>query len=124
MKVLLDSNILIDIVRFKLDVDEIDNLISKPYTLVTVDSVINELTGISNRKSKVGGYAKVALKIVRRYNFEVLKAGRKQTDKALLDLAKSEKILVATNDRMLRKELKALDKKTIYLKSKKHLALG
>ena len=55
-------------------------------------------------------------------NMKVLKS-ETRPDNAMLELV-DEKTLVATNDIDLRKRLKALGRKTIYLKSKKHLAIG
>ncbi len=122
MKVLLDTNFFIDAVRFRINFDDIGILMSEPYVLVTLDSVVNELKRISYSKSKHGRYAKLSLKMIREYGVEILHSD-KTADNAILELAKNETI-GATNDKELRKRLKSLGRKTIYLKSKKHLAIG
>ncbi|MBU5537094.1 MAG: PIN domain-containing protein [Candidatus Aenigmatarchaeota archaeon] len=120
MRVLLDTNFLIDVIKFRVNLDEITDLIGAN-ELVIPSSVEKELKKISGETSQVGGYAKAALNLMKEYNIKILKStGR--TDDIMLQLS-NEKTLVATNDRELRKRLKALGRKTIYLKSKKHLAI-
>ncbi len=122
MKILLDTNFLIDMMRFKVDLNELDELIDSEYSLAVITPVLQELRTISNRKTKESMYAKVALKLIEVENLEIIKSG-KRTDEELVNLSHG-KTIVATNDGGLRKELKALGKKSIYLKSKKHLAIG
>ncbi len=119
MRLILDTNFLIDIIRFKIDLDELDSLFLTPFELLTLDSVIKELEKISKTNSQESKYAKVALELVKIKKIKTLKV-KETTDKAILNLANKETV-VATNDIELRKKLKALGIKTIYLKSKKHL---
>lgn len=121
MKVLLDTNFLIDVVRFKISLEEITDLIGS-HKLVTLSSVEKELTRISKRISRAGMHAKLALKLVEDDNIKILKSEGRPDD-AVLELA-TEETIIATNDVELRKRLKILGRKTIYLKSKKHLAIG
>jgi rRNA-processing protein FCF1 len=62
------------------------------------------------------------LKLVKEYNIKVLESAE-MPDRSMPTLA-DDKTLVATNDIELRKKLKTLGRKAIYLKSKKHLAIG
>lgn len=121
MRVLLDTNFLIDAVRFRIDLRELDELIGKN-DLIILSSVERELIKISKKTSRAGTSAKAALKMVDEYNMKILESGE-MPDKSMPTLA-DDKTLVATNDIELRKKLKALGRKTIYLKSKKHLAIG
>ncbi len=121
MRVLLDTNFLIDAVRFKIDLEELTDLIGKPET-ATLSSVKKELTRISQGKTKVGGYAKAALEFIEKNNVRIVPSNERP-DTAMPKLA-GENTIIATNDTELRKRLKALGKKTIYLKGKKHLAIG
>jgi rRNA-processing protein FCF1 len=120
--IVLDTNFLIDVIRFKIDLDELDKLFLTPSELSTLDSVIRELEEISNTKSQESKYAKVALELLKIKKIKILKV-RENPDKAILSLA-NKNIIVATNDIELRKKLKASGIKTIYLKSKKQLDIS
>ncbi len=122
MKIVFDTNFLIGLVRFKTDLGILDELIDEKYHLATLSSVVKELERVSRRKTLSSFHAKAAIKMIKECKIQVIES-RIHTDKALANLAK-EGCLVATNDGSLRKELKALGRKTIYLKSKKHLAIG
>ena len=124
--IVLDTNFLIDIIRFKIDLDELDRLFLHPFELFTLDSAIRELEKISKTKSQESKYAKVALELLKIRKIKILKV-RETPDKAILSLANgktNENIVVATNDIELRKKLKRLGTKTIYLKSKKQLDIS
>lgn len=124
MRILLDTNFLMDVIKFKVDLETVGNLLLEQYKFATLDKVLAELKPLSQKSSKTAGYAKISLQLIKNYNFEVLKSKQKSVDEELLSLSKSPDIIIATNDRMLRKSLKKLGKKTIYLRSKKHLAIG
>ncbi len=121
MRVLLDTNFLIDAVKFKIDLREIDELVGKN-ELAVLSSVVRELVRISKGSSGVSRYARVVLNLMKEQKMKVLKS-EMIPDNAMLELS-DENTLVATNDIELRKRLKAIGRKTIYLKSKKHLAIG
>lgn len=97
--------------------DEIENLLTEPYKLSTISSVVKELKKMNSKN------AKIALKLVESKNIEVLETKEKNVDEALLNLAGKDAI-VATNDAKLRKKLKTLGNKTIYLRARKHLAMS
>ncbi len=119
MKVLLDTNFLIDIVKFRVNLESLYGL-TGAHELATLSSVIRELNRLSKQNSRTGGYARVALRLIKELGIEILKS-ESRPDEAFMKLTDD---IVATNDVELRKRLKALGRKTIYLKSKKHLAIG
>lgn len=121
MKVLLDTNFLIDIIRFKIDLEGLYDLTSAS-DLLTLSSVEKELKKISKKTSRAGMCARIALELIKQNDIKILKS-EGIPDDAMVKLA-SEKTLVATNDVKLRKILKTSGRKTIYLKAKKHLAIG
>ena len=122
MKILLDTNFLLTIVRFRIDLNEISNLLIEPYQLVTLNLVLNELKEISHSKSAASLHAKIALELIKTKNIEILKSKEENTDNAILEFA-SKDFIVATNDSKLRKELKKNRIKTIYLRARKYLAI-
>ncbi len=116
MKVVLDTNFLVSLVKFKVGLEEIHNLIG-PSELCTIEAVVKELKAIAESRSADSRNAKVALELIKR-DIRVLKSS-KNADDALLALDKD--IIIATNDAELRKKLKG--RRTIYLRARKRLAL-
>lgn len=116
-KVIFDTNFLIDVIRFKIDLDEIERFVIKPYKFFTIDKVVKELKSINNKN------AKAALKLIELKKIRIIKTREKDADKALVNLANKDSI-IATNDIELRKKLKSLRVKTIYLRKRKYLAIS
>lgn len=113
-RILLDTNFLVDIVRFKIDLDEIKDILDEPCELLTLDLVVDELKKIKNKN------ARIALELIELEGIKVLKSKKRDTDEALVSLA-DKNTIVATNDAELRKKLKT---KTIYLRARKHLGIS
>ena len=118
-KILLDTNFLIDVARFKIDLSELHHLVSGGQ-LCVIFPVIEELEKIAHTKTKESRYARAALFLASNLK-KISVTG--SADEALLRMA-NEKTIVATNDRELRKKLIKAGVKTIYLRAKKHLAIG
>ena len=121
-KIIFDTNFLIDLARFRIDIDEAKALVG-PCQFSTIEPVLRELRKIAAKKTRSARSAKVALKLIELRKIKILKTKEKNTDQAILKLAKKEDI-VATNDKNLRKALKKKGVKTIYLRKKKHLAIN
>lgn len=119
MKLIFDTNFLIDLVKFKIDFEEINKF--GKFEFFTLDSVIEELNNIANSTGKKGKYAKIALKLIEIKKIKILKTTKK-TDESILEI--NEKVVVATNDKNLRKKLKEKGIKTFYIRGKKYLAMG
>lgn len=122
-RIILDTNFLIDIMRFKIDIEEIKGIIDGPYRILTISPVIDELKKIAKKKTKESKNAKIVLKLIKSKRIEVLKSKGKYTDDVILNLV-DKNTIVATNDKKLRKKLKRLGTKTIYLRAKKYLAIS
>ena len=124
-RIIVDTNFLIDIVRFKIEMESIRELLLGSYNLVIPKAVEDEL-----RRMK-SNHAKAAIKLAKLRGVKTIKnpAGIKGADNIIVAIAeelynKKVKIAVATNDAKLRKRLKALGVKTIYLRKRKHLAIS
>jgi len=122
-KILLDANFLIDLVRYKIDVEGIEELVSGDCRLVVPRPVLAELRKISGGKSKDSRFAKIALMVIEEKGFDIIETEEKKADEAIVHMA-GENTAVATNDIELRKRLRMLGAQTIYLRAKKHLAIG
>jgi len=122
-RILLDTNFLIDLAKFKIDAEELSVILTEPYRLFMFSSAVTELKKIAEGRGSSSKFAKIALEMIRLEGIGIVKVKEKDTDKAVLNLA-NEDTIIATNDRELRKKLKNLGIKTIYLRSKKHLAMS
>lgn len=111
MKTILDTNILIYAAKYKIDIKELDDV----YTL---DKVISELEKLSEGKSKLALSARIALKIAK--GLKILHT-KENVDKALVTYAKKG-YAIATQDRAVRDKIKALNRKSIYLRQKKYFS--
>lgn len=121
-KIVFDANFLVDLARFRIDIEEVKNLVGS-CKFCTLDLVVNELKRIAGKKTKSSRSAKIALKLIELNDYEIIKSQEKNTDGAILKLADKD-MIIATNDTELRKSLKKLKAKTIYLRAKKHLAIN
>jgi rRNA-processing protein FCF1 len=119
MKVILDTNFLVDLARFKIDLEEIPTLLQEPVDFIVLSSTIQELKKIEKNKGNLGSLAKFALEIIKLKQIKVLEE-KESPDKAFLSIA-DKNTIIATNDSKLRKKLKKLGIKTIYLRAKKYL---
>jgi len=122
MRVILDSNFLIDLIRFKIPLEEVYELLNYETKFFTLNSVLSELEKVARKKSRDAKYAKASLKLIELKKIEVLNFDKK-ADEALLSLA-DEKTIIATNDKNLRKKLREKGLKAIYVRAKKRLCLG
>jgi len=114
MKVLLDTNFLIDLLKFKVSTEELSE-----HELYTISPVVEELKALASKRCKESKYAKLALLLTKEIKVIECKG---DADTNLLKLAGD--FVVATNDTALRKKLKERKIKTIYLRGKKRLEVG
>ncbi|MCD6371603.1 MAG: 30S processome protein Utp24 [Candidatus Aenigmarchaeota archaeon] len=113
-QILLDSSFLIDCIEFKVDfVEQLKEKIGK-FELLVTSSVLSEL----KRMAKTKPNARLVLLLLEKYKVKTIESEFKG-DESLLRKALELNAFVATNDRELRKKLKSLSIKTIYLRNRK-----
>ena len=118
MKVLLDTNFLMAVAQFKIDIfKEL-----KGHDLRTLNGVVRELKKHAEGKGKKAQAAKFALKLVKSKGLKVLYSKDKDTDKAIVGYAKKG-YAVATQDRLLRTKSKKVGAGVIYIRQKKYLVV-
>lgn len=105
MKIILDTNILIYIIKFKVNISQL-----KEHQLYTLEPVKKELKSLDSLE------AKIALELTK--DLKVLKS-KGNVDNLLIKYGKKGYI-IATQDKELRKRLKEENCKTIYLRQKKY----
>jgi len=116
LKIILDTNMLMVPVQFKIDI------FSKLHgELYTMDLCVKELEKLSKGKDKDGAAARVALVLLKTKKVKILKGRKRNVDSAIVEKAKDGNYIVATNDVCLIKTLKTYGIKIIRLKQKKIL---
>ncbi|MBS3136729.1 hypothetical protein J4401_07290 [Candidatus Woesearchaeota archaeon] len=125
VKVIFDTNFLLIPCLFKVDIfAEADKLILEKYSSCIVEQSIRELKKImTSGNGREKRAALFALSIIKKKKLEILFFSGKDADSAILEAARANDIIVATQDRELKIELKKLKKKTLVLRQKSHLEL-
>jgi len=118
MKVVLDTNFLMAVAQFNIDVfKEL-----KGHDLRTLNGVIRELKKHGEGTGKRAQAAKFALKLVKSKGLKVLYSKEKDTDEAIVGYAEKG-YAVATQDRLLRSKSKKAGATVIYIRQKRYLVV-
>ncbi len=121
--VILDTNALMMLFEFSIDLEaELTRLLGS-YCIFVPTIVLDELRLLSEKgKGKQKIIAKSALTLSKNYKcMQTHLTG--SVDESLISLAKENDGIVLTNDRELRKKLKEMDLKVIFLRAKNKLSL-
>jgi len=126
LKVILDSNFLFIPAKFRIDVfEDLAKLLNQRFEPVLLSSIYQELKtmaekGVPSRRRQ----ASLALKLAEKCKkIDVEKHLEETNDDVILRIATLWKSPVATNDRKLRRKLRARAIPVIYLRSKNRLEL-
>lgn len=127
-KILLDTNFLLIPGQFKVDIfTEIDRLMDEPYELFILDMALEELRSLSKGNSKDAAAAKLGLGLLKPKGVKELPSLKTEkhlnTDKMIVETAKSPGYIVATQDMGLKRLLKQNRAQMIVLRQKKYLKL-
>lgn len=120
--IILDTNILMAIPQFKIDIlSELQRICDFPYIVTVLDRTIEELESIrSTQKGKDKLAAAITLQIIKKYNLEITKTTEKKpVDDLLIDFSRKG-ALVATQDMVLKRKL---TKPYITMRKKKYLVI-
>ncbi|MDD5416442.1 MAG: PIN domain-containing protein [Candidatus Aenigmarchaeota archaeon] len=117
MKVILDTNFLMAVVQFKIDV--FFHLSGNE--LYVIEPVVSELESLSQGKSKDATAARIALQLIKTKKLKILKSESK-ADAALVEYSKKG-YSIATQDKILRDKIKKANGKSIYIRQKKYVIL-
>ncbi len=121
-EVVLDTNMLMGIGALKVDVfSEIEKLLGSVKFNVT-KQVLLELKALAKAKGSTGSNARIALGLLERHGIKVIDVEDCNADESLVRMAIKGKI-IATNDAALRKKIKSLGGRIIYLRKKKILRM-
>jgi rRNA-processing protein FCF1 len=119
-KILLDTNFLIDMLRYRLEFSAFQDIEGGVEFFVSSE-VLREIKSIASRKTKVGRLALIALKLIDERKIKVVQSLKKTVDEDLVALAKTKGFIVATNDKNLKERLKRENVRVICLRNKKKI---
>ena len=125
-KILLDTNFLMAVFQFKIDIfSEIERICNFNYKLFILDKTVDELKKImKEQKGKNKDAAKFALKLVTIKNISEIKTEKNvSADQAIVNTAQKG-FIVATQDKALKKSLRMEKIQVIALRQKKYLILA
>jgi len=129
-KIILDTNFLVSIVRFKVDLfSELRRICDFKYAVCIVDGIINELEKlIETGKPKDKIAARISLELIRKKKIQITKISPKNkrvknVDLLILNLIKEGNFIVATQDKELKREIRKKGVPLIVLRQKGYLKL-
>ena len=120
--IILDTNILMAIPQFKIDIfTELQRICDFTYQITVLDRTINELESIkTTQKGKDKLAASIALQLIKHNNLNITKTtDKKPVDDLLTDLS-HQGFIIVTQDMALKKKLK---KPYITLRKKEYLII-
>jgi len=121
IKILLDTNFLLTMVRHKIHgFDQINQKVPAEY--YTLSRVIYELKGLSKDDKKVRNEARIVEEVLKNNCVKVLDSTMEDVDSELVELSKD--YVIATNDRELRIRVKRAGGKTVFIRSLTYIDTG
>ncbi len=123
MMVAFDTNMLLNIARFKVDVfSEAKTLLGNNVEFVVPKQVFNEVSLLCNSRGKVGVEARLAKKLLLMRKVSVVEVDAESADDALKKLSK--KAIIATNDKELKDSVRKMNGRVLFLRQRKFLELS
>lgn len=120
----MDSSMLLAIEEFKTDVfDEIKKMFGeKKVSFCITESVEKELNELEKKNKRRKRQVSIAKELLEKNDVKVIKTNALKADDSLLEIA-GIGVIVASNDKELRKRIKAFGRKNIYLRKKKFIEI-
>jgi rRNA-processing protein FCF1 len=116
MRIVLDTNFLVDCIRFKIDIKS--ELAGNEIFLT--DQILFEIEKITERKTKESSLAKLALGYIKRKGLKILKSKGRNADESLIVYSKNG-YAIATHDKVLKNKIKRAGGKVIFIRQKRYV---
>ena len=113
-KILLDTNFLLTMVRYKIHGFEEMKEKGK-IEFYTLSSVIGEMDSLGKSDKKIKHETDLVKQILKNNNVKIIEAKMPNVDNEMVE--KSKGYVVATNDKALREKIKSFGGKTVYIRS-------
>jgi len=123
-KIILDTNFLLIPGQFGVDIfSELQRICDFKYGLFILDSIKDELEKLA-AKGRDRASAKLGMELVENKCLGVIKTEKlKNVDEMLIELGRNPDIIIATQDKALKRELRSNKTNIIFLRQKKCLKL-
>ena len=121
--IVFDTNFLFVTFEFRIDViQQIEKLVGNNHKLFIYQGTIDELQGIEKKKDKNKKFLPLIMKMLKLYNFKIIKSNIKHIDDQIInDLNK--KVIIATNDKELRHRIWDEGGRILYMRQKSYLEI-
>ena len=121
VKVVVDTNFLLTMAQGVIAPSSLNDAINASYELITTNAVVKELEAMSKGGDLLAREAGFALKLLERLGVQVLRVKAGSADESILTLTKElvqngDRVVVATNDKNLRRSVRRLGVPTLYLR--------
>src|SRR3989344_3511397 len=117
-----DTNMILAAAQFKTDVfAQAREIFGKKIVFAVPEKVFEELENLGKKNSKMKKTVSLALEIMKKNKIKKIKSQGENTDASLEKLA-AQGLIIATNDKILRKKIKAFGSH-IYLKQNRIIAV-
>ena len=121
MKIIFDTNFCMVPFEFKVDViDELNRIMPEGYEIIIPDLVKKELKEIANSTGKRSIAAKSALEMIKEFK-EVKIKKLDGVDRSIIEYAKKNNCIIATQDKKMKSIARKLDIPIITMRQKKYL---
>ena len=121
--VIFDTNFLFVTFEFNIDIiSQLEKLVGTNYSLYIYEGTLNELENIEKKKDKNKKFLPLITTMLKKYNFKIIKSNQTYIDDQILENAEKN-ILIATNDKELRKSLWSLPCRVLYMRQKSYLEI-
>ena len=121
IKILLDTNFLLTMVRYKIHgFEEINQKVPAEY--YTLSRVIYEIKGLAKSEKKIRNEGRIVEDVLKNNNVKILESELEDVDSELVNLSKD--YVIATNDKELRRRVKQAGGKTVFIRSLTYIDTG
>jgi rRNA-processing protein FCF1 len=125
LRIVLDSNALFVPAQFNIDIfEELKNLLNRNFEFILPSPVKKELERIASQgPQKTRRRAEMALKLAQKCTLLETEDSSGSTDDLILEIARTQRYPVFTNDRQLRNRLRDINTPVIYVRQKSRLEI-
>lgn len=125
LRIVLDSNALFVPAQFNIDIfEELKNLLNRNFEFILPSPVKKELERIASQgPQKTRRRAEMALKLAQKCTLLEIEDSSGSTDDLILEIARTQRYPVFTNDRQLRNRLRDINTPVIYVRQKSRLEI-
>ncbi len=129
MKIILDTNFLVYCAKYRIDyIYEIEEVIHEKSELIVLSSVLDELERLKEQVKKRSDRDAFALTLsilehyIKKGKIKIIHVKKENADESIIEMAKNNKVTVATADKELKRKLKG-KARILVVRNKSHLEL-